>query len=153
MRRNIIVRCQTKLMISEVNWQKRRNIRSATELGVKVMVGDICYIDFGKAYVYEVGYQHFGLIISFHHGKAFVVPMTSNSSTYALAYDEYENPTGREHLMRIGLVPGLVKPSVLFLNDAKFINTARIIDVKAHIDADSMMFQKIVRRLRACIGI
>ena len=37
----------------------------------------------------------------------------------------------------------LNKASVLFLNDAKWINSARVIDVKAHIDPNSHLFDKI----------
>ena len=48
--------------------------------------------------------------------------------------------------MRLGLVKGLNRHSVLFLNDVKYINTARIIDIKAHISTDSILFQKIYQR-------
>ena len=33
---------------------------SNASTGVIVRVGDICYIDYGKAYQREIGYQHFG---------------------------------------------------------------------------------------------
>ena len=54
--------------------------------------------------------------------------------------------------MRIGQLPGLRKPSTLFLNDCKFINTARIIDVKAHVQKDSPLFADIYQRMQQVIG-
>ena len=50
----------TSLYISEKNYQERRNMPSNASTGVIVRVGDICYIDYGKAYQREIGYQHFG---------------------------------------------------------------------------------------------
>jgi len=138
-------------LISEANWMMRKQYRSCDQLGVRIQVGDICYIDFGQAYLNEAGFQHFGLILNIFNGKAFVVPMTSNSSTYAQAYDEQRNPYGKKHLMRIGLIRGLNRESVLFLNDCKYINTARIIDVKARIHPDSQLFEKIRERVMRCL--
>ena len=102
---------------------------SSLEAKVYVKVGDICFTDFGLAYLSEVGYQHFGLVLAMKHGKIFVVPMSGNSSAYHKAYDP---------VLRAGN-----KSSVLFLNDAKWINSARVIDVKAHIDPNSYLFDKI----------
>ena len=53
--------------------------------------------------------------------------------------------------MRIGLIEGMKKESVLFLNDCKYINTARIIDVKATIPENSALFGRIVRRVKECL--
>ena len=77
--------------------------------------------------------------------------MTSNSVAYNSAYDRYDNPEGITHLMRLGKVDGLFKYSFLFLNDAKFINTARIIDVKSHINVNGKLFNEIMLRFRAII--
>jgi len=49
--------------------------------------------------------------------------------------------------MKIGLVNGLNKPSVLFLNDIRFINTARVIDIKAHIPVTAPMFKEVQKRM------
>lgn len=140
-------------LVSEANWLERKAAKSCVQLGVKIKVGDICYIDFGPAYLNEAGFQHFGVILSFCNGKAFIVPMTSNPSTYHLAYDPIECPQGKRHLMRIGLIEGMKKESVLFLNDCKYINTARIIDVKATIPEDSDLFSEIVHRVKGCLLI
>ncbi len=133
-------------MVSEANWILRNKYMSCESFGVNARTGDICFIDFGQAYVNEIGYQHFGLIMTFCKNKALVIPMTSNSIQYHKALDE-ENPDGKVHLLRIGLIPGLNKPSVLFMNDMKFINSSRIIDVKAHLDVKSSLFRLIQQRM------
>lgn len=134
-------------LISEANWIIRSRCVSCNDLGITVQTGDICYMDFGQAYLNEMGYQHFGLIMVLYRQKALVVPMTSNVTQYKSAYDPKTNPHGSKHLLRIGKIPGMNKPSVLFLNDMKFVNTARVIDVKAHISTDSALFAIIQGRL------
>ncbi|MCH4208129.1 MAG: hypothetical protein LKF50_07510 [Solobacterium sp.] len=134
-------------LISEINWVLRSSSMSSEQLNVSVMPGDICYMDFGQAYRYEIGYQHFGLIVSMHSCKALVVPMTSNPVQYASAYDPVDNPHGRTHLMRLGRIGAMNRDSVMFLNDMKFVNTSRVIDVKAHLDTDSKLFHDLRLRL------
>lgn len=137
-------------MISEDNLRKRRHINNCLELGMNIRVGDICYIDFGEAYINEIGYQHFGLIVTIFHNKAFVVPMSGNHGAFQQAYSK-DNPSGKRHLMRLGKIRGMNKESVLFINDAKWINTARIIDVKAHLDRKSDLFKDIKERVKSCL--
>ncbi len=139
-------------LISERNWAERASLESAEDLGIHVQTGDICYMDFGIAYLNEAGFQHFGLVLRNYQKKVLVVPATSNPTTYQKAYDPITNPQGRKHLMRIGLVPGLVRPSVLFLNDIKFVNSARIIDIKAHLDPEGDLFREIKARVSAIIN-
>lgn len=129
-------------MLSKLNFCQRKQMYSSLEAKVYVKVGDICFTDFGLAYLSEVGYQHFGLVLAMKNGKIFVVPMSGNSSAYHRAYDPVSH-MGKRHLMRLPEIEGLNKASVLFLNDAKWINSARVIDVKAHIDPNSHLFDKI----------
>ena len=133
-------------MVSEANWILRNKHLSCESFGVNAQTGDICFIDFGQAYINEIGYQHFGLIMSFCKGKALVIPMTSNIVQYTSALDD-NNPDGKIHLLKIGMVPGLNKPSVLFMNDLKFINSSRIIDIKGHINVNSALFRIIQQRM------
>lgn len=137
-------------LVSDLNLRSRRLASNCGELGVDIRIGDICYIDFGEAYIHEIGYQHFGIIVSIFHNKAFVVPMSGNHSAYVQAYGK-DNPSGKRHLMRLGRMKGMNKESVLFINDAKFINTARIIDVKAHLDRNSELFLEIKNRVKRCL--
>lgn len=128
-----------KKLISEENYRTRKDFVHCGQFGLKINVGDVCYIDYGaEAYIQETGFQHFGIIIATSKSKALVIPMTSNSRTYEKAVEDYH-----DELFAIPFIEGLCKPSVLFLNDAKFINTSRIIDIKSHIDKNSELFQDI----------
>ena len=46
-------------MLSKLNFCQRKQMYSSLEAKVYVKVGDICFTDFGLAYLSEVGYQHF----------------------------------------------------------------------------------------------
>lgn len=138
-----------RALVSEANWIVRGHCSCGDEIGIQVSPGDICYMDFGQAYLHEMGFQHFGLIINIWLGKALVIPMTSNERTYANAWDRDDNPYGRKNLMRIDHVAGLQKPSVLFLNDMRFVNTARVIDVTGHMDVRSDQFRSVEERIYA----
>ena len=138
----------SRLMISKLNYEIRSEYKSSELLGFKVKVGDICYVDFGRAYISEAGYQHFGIIIGYCNSKALVVPMSSNALMYNQSYCQSTFPRGKKHLYRLPTLNGLHKKSVLFLNDTKYINTARIIEVKGHIPVKSNLFKDILDRVR-----
>ena len=148
---NMTIKQAADSLMSDLNYQNRSQLRSCRGFGITVRPGDICYIDFGKAYKQEAGYQHFGLVLNVFDAKALVIPMTSSFKAFSKAYDPLYNPEGVRHLMRLGKVDGLYKYSILFLNDGKFINTARIIDVKGHIDPASRLFQQVRERFLVCI--
>ena len=44
-------------------------------------------------------------------------------------------------------IEGLTKVSVLFINDSKWINTSRIIEIKAHIDVNGEIFKEVQKRI------
>ncbi len=134
-------------LISEANWTQRHMYTSGENLGMHPLIGDICYMDFGQAYLHEIGYQHFAMIMNMYGKKALVIPMTSNAVQYDTAYDPYDNPNGKKHLMRLGRIGNMTKPSVMFLNDIRFVNTARIIKIIAHLDTDSELFWKVQHRM------
>ena len=138
-----------KILLSTQNYMQRSQLKIHETF--EVHVGDVCYIDFGQAYLNESGFQHFGLVISKLNGKVFVVPMTSNPYTYAQAYDRIDNPNGRKHLMRFGQRNGLNRESVLFINDCKFINPTRIIEIVGHLDVNEPFFLKIQKRVGFCL--
>ena len=131
-------------MISKINFCQRKQVISCADIGLMIQVGDICFIDYGLAYLWETGYQHFGLVLSIVNGKAFVVPVSGSSR--ALSHVKQ-----KEHMMDLGMIPGLNKPSVLYINDSKWINTARIIDVKAYINPNSNLFKRIKQTVRQMI--
>ena len=130
-------------IISETNWV----MRSQLDRGIRVEPGDICFFDFGQAYLNEVGYQHMGLVMSICARKALVIPMTSNEATFANAFDPEDNPDGARFLMRLGQPKGMNRPSVLFLNDIRYVNTARVIRKVSHIDATSEIFRTVQSRM------
>lgn len=134
-------------LISEANFVLRGRSESGKALGIYVEEGDICYLDYGQTYLNEMGYQHLGLVMKVVNNKALVIPITSNECQYRNAYDPIKTPKGKRHLMRIGKPKGLKKPSVLFLNDMRFINTARIIETFSHIDVDSKLYRSIQLRI------
>lgn len=138
-----------KMMLSTQNYMTRSTWRVDERHDVKV--GDVCFIDYGQAYLNEAGYQHFGLIISRINGKVLAIPMTSNSATYAQAYHPETNPKGKRHLMPFGQRCGLNRPSVLFLNDAKFINPNRVIDVIGHLEPTHEDLTHIRKILSTCL--
>ena len=134
------------MLLSEFNFLERKTFKSSEAVGFKVKLGDICYIDFGPAYVTEAGYQHFGIVIGYSNSKALVVPMSSNQSMYYQSYCEQTYPNGKIHLYRLPTINGLKKQSVLFLNDIKYINTARIISINGSINPKSDLFLNILKR-------
>ena len=48
---NLSVKEAIPRLVSEQNLRERRNAGSCGELGVDIRIGDICYIDFGEAYI------------------------------------------------------------------------------------------------------
>ena len=136
-----------KECMSGFNRVKRSQLWSSDVLEITVKPGDICFIDYGQVYINESGYQHFGLVISETNHKIFVVPMTSNKEVIQKATREAR----KSHLYYIGKKKGLNRPSALFLNDCKFINSSRVISVNARIEPDSEMFKEITKLLKQII--
>lgn len=133
---------QIKEIKSGYNRMNRSEMWSSEAMNISVKSGDICFIDYGKAYLNEAGYQHFGLVIREFNQKILVVPMTSNKSAIKQSRNYAKN--GKKHLYYIGHLEGLHKPSTLFLNDFKFVNSARIISINGFLDPSSDMFKEIL---------
>lgn len=131
-----------KECLSGFNRMRRIKLWSSNNFGIEPRLGDICYFDFGQAYINEAGYQHFGLVIAEFNYKLLVIPMTSNELTINRARNVLGDQ--KKHLYFLGKVKGLNKPSVLFLNDIKYLNSARVISINGHISPSSKMFKEIV---------
>ncbi|NLC34421.1 MAG: hypothetical protein GX760_04065 [Erysipelothrix sp.] len=136
---------QRQECISKMNHFKRADYWSCQDMEMDVRVGDICYTDFGIGYINECSYQHFGLITSVINHKAYIIPMTSNHRTVRQA-----KKGTKDHLFYIGQPAGLNRETCAFINDGRFINTARIISVNAHIDSSSETFSKLIDVVIAC---
>ena len=127
--------------ISDCNFNSRRDLLSCEMLGITVSEGDICYIDFGSnAYKLEIGLQHFGLVLSKDRGKIFVVPMTSKRE--AIEKSQYDH-----HLYRFPKLDNMKCESALFLNDVKWINSARVIGKMGHLPVNTRLFKEIKERV------
>lgn len=124
--------------ISYFNYMNRSHL-SKSQIIKYIKSGSIVYCDFGDAYLHESAFLHMGLVLTLYREKAFIIPMTSKLNLV----DKYRKIGYKDHLYYIGKIAGLSKESVLFLNDAKFINSARIIDVKGYMDVNSHDYQKI----------
>ena len=131
---------QRKECISGVNRMKRSKYWTCKGFGMTVSKGDICFVDFGHSYINECSFQHFALVLNFYHGKAFVIPMTSNETTVSLA-----KSGSRSHLYYLGKLEGLDKETCLFMNDGRFINTSRVISINAHINPKSCRYMEICK--------
>lgn len=141
-----------KVLISKFNYELRHDYKSSELVGFKVRVGDVCYADFGEAYINEAGFQHFCIVIGYHNSKAVVLPMSSNFTMYQQSYCPKTFPNGKRHLYRLPESLSLLsKRSVLFLNDLKCINTARIIEVKGNIGPNSLLFNDILERSKTLL--
>lgn len=135
-------------LISEINYRERRkefeNIKISNGT-LNVKIGNICLVDFGRQYNLECSYVHPALVLSKSHKKLFVIPITSNKKQFQNAsFWQYDN-----------LVPfiyqeynksNIKKHSTLFLNDAKWINTSRIIANIGEVDVHSREFEEIANR-------
>lgn len=128
--------------ISGRNRLTRMGITKCVIPDEKIKSGDICLFDFGQAYIQESGYSHLGIVISLYLQKVLVAPLSSNAHAVASARNMKKN--GKQHLYTVGKLPGLDKPSVVFLNDCKYVSSSRIIDVKTHLAVESEMFQEII---------
>lgn len=137
---------QFDYFVSKLNYFRRKNALSCLDFNVYIRIGDICYIDYGLSYIHEIGYLHFGLIVSMNRDKVLVVPITgSNTKTMRKIGDT------DDHIVNLGKIEGMRKICACYINDAKWINTARIIDVKSRIPVRSKQFQDIKQRLKESI--
>ena len=136
---------QRQECISKMNHFNRANFWSCDDLKMDVRVGDICYTDFGIGYINECSYQHFCLVTNIINQKAYVIPMTSNKRTV-----EQSKKGSKDHLYYIGQPTGLNRETCAFINDGRYINTARIISVNARIDSSSELFKDIIDVVISC---
>lgn len=100
---------------------------------INANIGDIGFFDFGQAYQHEIGYQHLGLILSKNANKVFVAPIVSKKNSW-IGKNQY-------HLERFNY--GLTQDSLVYLNDVKWINETRFINVIGHINVENPDFMNI----------
>lgn len=104
----------------------------------EIKIGDICYIDYGINYKQECGYFHMGLIIDIKQYEYLILPMTSNVKAFEKAVF-----WKKSNLLPLPHVDHIEKNTTIFLNDARFINSARIIMKVSNIEKNSAEFKHI----------
>jgi hypothetical protein len=99
---------------------------------VKIDIGQVCYLDYGKAYNGELAYYHYGLCISKKEGKILFIPITSGAGWVYDCYHPTKNPNKSKKNRTAYEKEGFSKDCVLMINDAKFLSAGRIseLDVK-----------------------
>lgn len=127
-----------ELNLSYYNYLDRSQLE-CSRIMPYIKIGSVVFCDFGDTYLHESAFLHMGLVLTIYREKAFIIPMTSKKELIV----KYRKIVYKDHLYYIGKVGGLSKESVLFLNDGKFVNSARIIDIKGYLDINSLEFLKI----------
>lgn len=137
---------QFDYFLSKLNYIRRKNAVNSLDFNVIIRVGDICFIDYGHSYQQEIGYMHFGLIVAQNRGKVLIVPITGSNTKTVHTFEE-----GNEHIVQLGKIEGMRKVCACYINDAKWLNSARIIDVKSHIPVDGELFKSIKNKIKESI--
>lgn len=122
---------RTHYLISLYNYIHRKSL-TGNEIDIKE--GCICCVDFGNAYIKEIGYQHLAMVIQVVADKAFVVPIISKKTKYK---------SNTQIILKKKKMKFLKNDSLLLLNDTKWINTSRIINIIGFINPESEFFHNI----------
>ena len=126
---------RNRYLISLYNYIHRKTLKGNIE---NIKEGSICCVDFGNAYIKEIGYQHLALVIHVVGDKAFVVPIISKK-------DRFNSKT--QIILKKNKLRCLKNDSLLLLNDTKWINTSRIINCIGSINPESKFFHNIRRKI------
>ena len=80
--------------------------------------------------------------------------MSGNERAYAQTYSK-DTPKRQKTSDAPGKVGGRMKKRscLIHRNDSKWINTARVIDVKGHLKRDSQVFREIMTRVNDMISL
>lgn len=129
----------SSILIAESNWMKRNHFskympnKSAPK---KVMLGQICTIDYGKTYKGEIGYIHPGLCVGKKNDKYLIIPMTTGKTWRNTCYHPINNPNMTKENRQACTVEGFGKDAVLLISDARFISGGRILELHEIINGD-----------------
>lgn len=124
----------SSIIKSEGIWLKRSSYskympkeKTLTKTEEKILVGQVCVIDYGKTYKNELSYVHYGLCIGKKEEKYFIVPMTTGSKWRKNCYHPILNPLKGKNNRQALETEGFSRDCVLMIHDAKFISGGRII--------------------------
>lgn len=129
------------ILASEANWIQKNTFTEFHGNGkkkVKIKIGTVYYIDYGKAFSGELAYFHYGLCIGKREDKILIVPMTSGTDYFSTCYHPTNNPSGNKKHRQALVSEGFKKDCVLKINDTKFISAGRINKETVEINADAV---------------
>lgn len=129
-------------------WLDRKDVINKTENDVKVVVGDICMIDWNINYNPELSYVHPCLIIEDINNLIFVVPVSGQQDIIDIAYHPIDNVEGDKNYRKVDISDGFQKECVLFISEAKVISKSRIINKIGHLTCDLLDENGLFREIR-----
>ena len=131
----------SSIIKSDSSWLQKHSFNEfkVGDRNVAIKPGQICYLDYGKAYKGELAYFHYGLCVSRKDGKLFVIPITSATSWINDCYHPVKNPSATKKYRQGLKSEGFSKDCVLMLNDAKFISAGRIDSLDVEINPDTLV--------------
>ena len=122
----------SSILIAEKNWMERNSFSKympSRNAPKKVLVGQVCTVDFGKTYKGEIGYIHPGLCIGKKENKYLVIPMTTGKKWRTSCYHPIQNPGADKKCRQILTSEGFQREAVLLVSDMRFISGGRILDL------------------------
>lgn len=122
----------SSILIAESNWIKRNHFSKympSIDAPRKIEFGQVCSIDYGKAYKGEMGYIHPGLCVGIKKGKYLMVPITTGKTWRTSCYHPLKNPDMTKEYRQALHSEGFEKDEVLLVNDTKFISGGRILEL------------------------
>lgn len=129
------------ILASEANWIQKNTFTEFHGNGkkkVKINVGTVYYLDYGKAFAGELAYFHYGLCIGKREDKILIVPMTSGTDYFSTCYHPTNNPSGNKKHRQALTSEGFKKDCVLKINDTKYISAGRITKETVEISEDAV---------------
>ncbi len=122
----------SSILIAETNWMKRNHFSKympSKDAKKKVVLGQVCTIDYGKSYKGEIGYVHPGLCIGKKDNKYLIVPMTTGKTWRHTCYHPMNNPDMTKEHRQCCVSEGFEQDGVLLINDSKFMSGGRILEL------------------------
>ena len=129
------------IIISEANWMQKNTFKEfhdSNKNNVKIRIGMVYYLDYGKGFSGELAYFHYGLCIGKRDEKVLIVPMTSGADYFSFCYHPTNNPSGNKKHRQALVSEGFTKDCILKINDTKFISAGRIINEAVEINTDAV---------------
>lgn len=129
-------------------WLDRKDIVNKAENDVRIVVGDICMVDWNINYNPELSYVHPCLIIEDINNLIFTVPVSGQQDIIDIAYHPVDNIDGDKNYRKVDVFDGFQKECVLFISEAKVISKSRIINKIGHLTCDLSDENGLFREIR-----